>query len=334
MKPAAPSTTSTALVLSVPDRIKRLDELAVQHAGAAALVAHDAPITNALALAVAMKEIRDLMTPEVMGPIMALMNSPLGFKTDRPNDKQREPYNAEEVRDCAIEAMLRGFRFVGNEWNILQGNFYAAKEGLRRKVLEHVTDLEVDSSIPKLKPGPAAEVTSWANYRTKEGGETKRFERTREIRGNGISTADTYIGKAERKLLADLLKKLTGGTHPDGDAGDNMPAARAHVVDEERGAGLQGSRTGAKRAGDTTAPKKKEGDPGFDPRADAIDALNQWLAAYKIDEPVFLSEAAAAGHNLGDEQRRFGDCSTEQLIKLGKAAEALCKIIAKNTPAA
>lgn len=322
-----PPSTSTALVLSPADRINRLDQLAVDHASASALVAHDAKFSGALGLAVAMKEIRDLMTPEIMAPIMELMNSPLGFKTDRPNKENPKPYTAAEIRDVAVEVILRGFRFVGNEFNVLAGNFYAAKEGLRRKVLEiPVLDLECDSSLPILKPG-GAEVTSWATYRLSAEGPSQRFERTRFIRGNAISTADTYIGKAERKLLSDLLKKLTGNTHPDGDASDRMPAANARVVPTEPA--QQQQRRPEKPAEAKTVLHTEEA-----VRKDCLEALGDWLKTYSLEEKAFLAEAAGQGHTGLEGRATFGDCSTEQLVKLGKRAEAICKGTKKSATAA
>ena len=56
----------------------------------------------------AMGEMRSLLTGEVMQPILALMNTDLGFRTDRdakvqPKDKDGNamtPYAMEIVRDC------------------------------------------------------------------------------------------------------------------------------------------------------------------------------------------------------------------------------------------
>src|ERR1700678_982493 len=101
------------------------------------------PFAKTFLLAEAIGHMRQLLTPEVMKPIMALMNTDLGFRTDRDphvkNAKTGEyniPYKEDVVRDVLIESTLRGFFPVNNEFNIITGRFYAAKNGVRRKVVK------------------------------------------------------------------------------------------------------------------------------------------------------------------------------------------------------
>src|SRR5512141_1094725 len=99
---------------------KRIDDLA---SGAMALFQAPGSFADELAVAQTMTQLREALTPEVMAPIIAMMNTNLGFRTDKdPRLKDREgrpnvPYPMEVVRECFIESKLRGFHTVGNEWN-------------------------------------------------------------------------------------------------------------------------------------------------------------------------------------------------------------------------
>ena len=77
----------------------------------------------------AIGELRNLLTPKVMAPIMALQNTSIGFKTDNPAG-----YPLEVVRDCLIEATLKGVYPVGNEFNIISRQCYITKEGYFHKL--------------------------------------------------------------------------------------------------------------------------------------------------------------------------------------------------------
>ena len=127
---------SKELATIKPETIARLDEIARDYQIAKI---DQSPFSATFSTAIALNELRSLLTADVMRPIMQLMNTPLGFLTDRngrPNWKgeTKPTYTEEVVRDAVIEATLRGFFVVGNEFNLLAERFYAAKAGLRRKV--------------------------------------------------------------------------------------------------------------------------------------------------------------------------------------------------------
>lgn len=98
----------------------------------------------------ATQKVRDLITPAMMKDVMRLMGSPLGFLTDRDRDQQK--YKPEEVKDALIIALVRGFQPVNNEFNLISGGFYAAKNGLERIVREWpgLTDLVLKPGVPVL----------------------------------------------------------------------------------------------------------------------------------------------------------------------------------------
>lgn len=82
--------------------------------------ANQGAFSKALALAKGIQELRKAFTPEVLKDFLSLQGSAIGFRTDR-DDKKEGRYNVDEIRDCAIEALLRGAYPIGNEFNIISG---------------------------------------------------------------------------------------------------------------------------------------------------------------------------------------------------------------------
>src|SRR4051812_23283034 len=117
-------TKAVAVRGKFSEAAKKIDTIAK---GAVDLFKEAGSFEAEIAVAETMGEMRSLLTGEVMQPILALMNTDLGFRTDRdakvqPKDKDGNPmmpYAVEVVRDCVIEAKLRGFHVVGNEFNII-----------------------------------------------------------------------------------------------------------------------------------------------------------------------------------------------------------------------
>jgi hypothetical protein len=60
----------------------------------------------------AIEKLRDALTDAVVRRFQPLMNTALGFRTDRPTKKNPEPYSIDEVRVCMIEALLIGLRLT------------------------------------------------------------------------------------------------------------------------------------------------------------------------------------------------------------------------------
>lgn len=83
-----------------------------------------------IVLAMAIQDLKAALTPEAMAAIRGLENSALGFKTDDP----KQPYPVEVIKDCVVEAMLRGVSVAGNQFNIIKGNFYIARNGWEAKL--------------------------------------------------------------------------------------------------------------------------------------------------------------------------------------------------------
>lgn len=101
--------------------------------------------------AAGIKQLRAILTDHVViDYVLPLANSPLGFLTDRDPARAKpgqkvEPYPIETIRECVIAALLAGLRLVGNEFNVIAGRLFVAKDGWRRLTCEApgVTDAEV-----------------------------------------------------------------------------------------------------------------------------------------------------------------------------------------------
>jgi hypothetical protein len=159
-------------------------------------------------------QLRALLTPEVMAPVMALQNTSLGFKTDRKGDG----YPMEIVRDCLIEATLQGVFPVGNEFNIIANNMYITKEGFGHK-LKDVKGLTY-SITPGIPSGKAEGAIINMEIEWRHNGHDGRKVIAIPVRVNSGMGADAIIGKATRKARAWLYAHVTGQEVPDGDAED------------------------------------------------------------------------------------------------------------------
>lgn len=197
---------------TVTQAVQRLDEIA---ASSVALTQQPASFGKLLSMAQAVSDLRAALTPEVMKPIMGLMNTPLGFMTDR-QDKNNL-YTVDEVREFAIEATLRGFYLVGNEVNMIAKRMYAAQAGCAGKLnrLGTITDLVLDYDLPHTVNDRGATIECRASW--KQNGAAKSIKCTFPIKVNNGMGTDAIIGKAKRKLLARILEQVTGSTVPEGE---------------------------------------------------------------------------------------------------------------------
>lgn len=243
----------TAAMVPNSTAVSRVDEIAAQ----APDLFRQAGFAGELAMAKSISDLRDALTKEVMAPVMALQGSPLGFLCD-----QRDGYSYEVVRECLIEAKMRGFRAVGNEFNIIKGRFYAAKSGLRRKVSTWagLTEFRDSYEVPKSGNGGAT-VKCKATW--KLAGVADSLEADIPVRVQGDMGADGILGKAERKLLNRVHSRLAGWSVSDGDA------AEQQVIDAEA----------------TTAPPPMP-PPARGPATEAAAAAQAAAAAPPIGEPA------------------------------------------------
>jgi hypothetical protein len=178
-------------------------------------------ITQTIRLAHGVNALMQVLTDDVMKKVfMPLQGSPLGFVTD----KDREGgYKADIVRECVVEAMLKGLRPIGNEFNIISGRMYAAKNGMARLVATYpgLTDLVLTPGVPQItEKGALVEMrASW-----KLNGKPMFLERVYAKGEDGIPHdtricvkvnngmgPDAVIGKATRKALKAIYDVIAVG---------------------------------------------------------------------------------------------------------------------------
>jgi hypothetical protein len=126
-------------------------------------IAEAPPFKRAFLVAEAMRQLREMITPEMLASIQAGEGQALGFKTDKWKDGKNYP--VEVIRDVTIEATLRGVSMVNNEVNsmvnnevnIISGGFYMAKNGCKRRAKEWpgLSGLQVAFGVPEMKGGEA-----------------------------------------------------------------------------------------------------------------------------------------------------------------------------------
>lgn len=180
--------------------------------------------STSLKLASAMGQLKAMLTPEVMVPIMDLQGSALGFRTDKDKDGG---YQIGVVRETLIEAVLKGFRPTGNEFNIIGGRFYAARDGFERIFRDmgksgQLTNLRLQPGIPKTTgDGAIVEYAATWTFKNSAGDSINdELKLSLPIRVNSGQGPDAVLGKAKRKMLAAIYSRITGTEITDGDIDD------------------------------------------------------------------------------------------------------------------
>ena len=168
---------------------------------------------KAYLIANAAAQLKELLTPEYMKPIMELQGSKLGFKSDK-------IYPESVVKECLIEAVLTGVQPFGNQFNIIAGNCYITKEGFGY-LLPQISglDWEIIPGLPRIN----AEKSSAAIVMKVEwtyNGVTKTKELDIPVKMNNFMGTDAVIGKATRKARAWLFNRIKGIEVGDGDVSE------------------------------------------------------------------------------------------------------------------
>lgn len=185
-------------------------------------------------IANAISDLKQILTPEYMKPIMALQGNKLGFKTDKDTTGG---YPEEVVKNCLIEAVLTGFEPWGNQFNIIAGNMYGTKEGFGA-VLNKTTGLrwDITPGLPRInaaKDGAAVMMKITWTYR----GEPEQVKEIDfAVKMNQYAGVDAAIGKATRKARAWLFNKINGTEVGEGDVQDidhKVMASRPADINKE-----------------------------------------------------------------------------------------------------
>lgn len=169
---------------------------------------------KAFMVASAIEELKNLLTPEYMKPIMAMQGNKLGFKTDKDKDGG---YPEAVVKNCLIEAVLMGLQPTGNQFNIIAGNTYATKEGVG-ELLKNIEGLSYKTTFEL--PRISADKTSAAikcNITWELNGIKQKETLEIPVKMNSMMGTDAVIGKATRKARKWLYDDITGSELPEAD---------------------------------------------------------------------------------------------------------------------
>lgn len=162
------------------------------------------------------KTLREILTDEIMKDVfMPLMNTKIGFATDRPvidksTGKQIKPaYGIDIVRDAIIDAAAFGLLPTFNQMNIIAEKMYPTKEGftslLKKLKAKYILNFGQDTSSKESK---FAEISVKINY--EYNGEKSSFLMTAVVPKTMYSSYDQLKGKAERRAKKMLYEYLTG----------------------------------------------------------------------------------------------------------------------------
>jgi hypothetical protein len=173
---------------------------------------------KAFQIATAAQELKDLLSPDYMKPIMALQGNRLGFKTDKDN---AGGYDVNVVKNCLIEAVLTGVQPFGNQFNIIAGNCYITKEGFGH-LLNNWKGLnyEVIPGLPRINADKTGAAIIMKIEWSINAGQKETRDLDIAVKMNSYMGTDAVIGKATRKARAWLHNKLSGVEVGDGDASE------------------------------------------------------------------------------------------------------------------
>jgi len=221
--PAVPAETATALEAATTQAIAAFGN-----------ATSGGSVIAALEVAKGIEDLRVLFDqPEIKARIVALQDTPLGFRTDkdprvvnRKTNQPNVPYDYAVVREAAIEAGLRGLQLVGNQFNIISGRFYATKEGFEALIRKApgVSGFRPIIGVPGNKPGGVL-VECEATWQ--QNGTAQNLKVTIPVKSDDYSSADQLIGKATRKFLRRCYEMMTGSAVPEGDTGDDAVVVEA-----------------------------------------------------------------------------------------------------------
>lgn len=180
---------------------------------------------SAFVMSTAIQKIDEVLTTEIMKPILALQGKKIGFKTDK-------IYGLQVVKDCVIEALLNGLQVTGNQFNIIANNMYVTKEGFGH-LLKKIKTLryQIQHTILGEEKG-YVKVSSKITWGDPYNNEAQKQIQIFLVRAGNYATPDSIIGKAERKARKWLYEYLTGKELAEGETID-IPHSELEIGLEE-----------------------------------------------------------------------------------------------------
>jgi hypothetical protein len=297
------------------EKISNDVDLAIKECGILAI--RDMPkFKQALALAKGVRALRQALDDNfVKWALMPLMGSTLGFLTDMDKEPKEKHYGIQVVRDCSIEALIRGFNLTGNEMNIIAGRFYGTKNGYSRQVLEFpgLRDLVLQPGVPQ----PAGDKTAIVPYTAmwRLNGDSQRIDCQQSkdgpdlripVRVNSGMGPDAILGKAERKMLFRIYQRLLGSTYgaTDGEVGEDTILTTGEPAPSPLPAGAVEGRRYSLGKGKKQPPGGEPGANGATSTVASNGAAAQATEARSTSVPPPAAKApAAAPADLVDRSR-------------------------------
>ncbi len=190
---------------------------------------------------VVVTQLKQALTDQVMDAVfMPLMNTTIGFRTDKDPNKQTkqkdgsykasQPYSREIVRDCLIDAISIGLMPTGNQMNIIAGRMYPTKEGytalLKKIACKYIISVGQDQQKPD---APFAEIPCKINYDWN--GDKGGYTFVATVKKDSYSSADQLRGKAERRAKKSLYEYLTGCDFGEADEDSSTQVATPNAVE-------------------------------------------------------------------------------------------------------
>lgn len=167
-------------------------------------------LAGALEAATAMQQVREAFDTDIMAMVKPLMNTPLGFLTDRPPGGKNPPYPDDVIRDCCIEGALKGVQLIGNQINIIAGRCYIAKAGWEYLIKSRVKGLKwwkPEFGVPKtLQHGAIVSCKCSWNINGQKGSLSADVP----VKTDSFTGVDGIIGKAARKFYKRVYEAMTG----------------------------------------------------------------------------------------------------------------------------
>lgn len=232
-----------ATIMAAQDKF----EVALRNASAIDIVNNFGAAFNAAQIIMLLRE---ALTDEVLDTIfMPLMNSKVGFRTDRDGKINRktgrvnELYDKLTVREAIIDAALIGLRPTGNQFNIISGTMYPTKEGYTSLLKKIGAKYIIDYSQPTVDQQQGfATFTCKINYEYK--GDKNSFSVSATVRTDQYSSYDQLRGKAERRAKKALYEYLTGTDYGEADETSSRPIDTPYI-DMTRPTAVAGANQGA-----------------------------------------------------------------------------------------
>lgn len=236
-EPQQPPTSLIRVPEAAMTQVRALEELSLEYQRQ---LENDATtrLVKSVITAATIQRMGELLTDEIMGKLfMPLMNSELGFKTDRPvwkDGKEQKPaYNIAQVRRVLIWGFLRGAYPLNNELNIISGQGMLVKNYFIRAIREFPGvsgDPDYSASVVRHNMGKQFKVRAFASCRVNG----RRLEIRDDAGKIGMEfdvtafdgAADALIGKAERRGLRALLRLLNGRSDDDDEPAGDIPAEK------------------------------------------------------------------------------------------------------------